>query len=143
MQCPSTIESKVPEFLWSKCSFVIIKCLCEKCNYKHDKNTDIICIQCDTNRMYNESLKTKQSKSDINSPSSGESSSVALISKKSDSELLCEEQSLYLPEGDLSVFNKDKDSNLSIDFFQDPRACIFIEQQSRYALDKNISYWKT
>lgn len=73
-----------------------------------------------------QSLKTKQSKNDINSPSSGEgSSNVALISKESDSELLCEEQSSYLPEDDFSVFNVDKDGNLSTDLFQDVRVCVF------------------
>lgn len=52
MQSPSTIEWKVPEFIWRKYSFDIIKCLCEKYNFTYDKDTDIICIQCDTNRMH-------------------------------------------------------------------------------------------
>ena len=94
-----------------------------------------------------QSLKTKQSKNDINSPSSGEgSSNVALISKESDSELLCEEQSSYLPEDDFSVFNVDKDGNLSTDLFQDVRVCVFPKNNhgmhwTKYLILKNLEDW--
>ena len=72
--------------------------------------------------MYNESLKTDQSKSNISSPSYGEdSSNIALISQKSNPELLNEEQSLDLLEGDLTVSNLEHDGNLSLDFLRDAR----------------------
>ena len=49
-----------------------------------------------------------------NSPSNGEgSSNVALISQKSNSESLSEEQSLDFPEGDLSLCNVEKGGNRS------------------------------
>ena len=75
------MEWKLPEFVWTKNSFIIIK-----------------------NFVWN-------------SPSNGESSSnVALISQKSNSESLSEEQSLDLPEGDLSLCNVEKGGNRSLEF---------------------------
>ena len=75
------MEWKLPEFVWTKYSFIIIK-----------------------NFLWN-------------SPSNGEgSSNVALISQKSNSESLSEEQSLDFPEGDLSLCNVEKGGNRSLEF---------------------------
>ena len=96
--------------------------LCEKCDCTYDKDTDIFCIRDDPNRMYNDSLKTDQLKNNISLPYNGEdSSNIGLISQKSYSELLIEEQSLDLPKGDLSVSNVEKNGNLSLDFLRDAR----------------------
>ena len=96
--------------------------LCETCNCTYDKDHDIICTRCDTDRMYNESLKTDQSKSNNSLPCNGEdSSNIALISQKGNPELLRGEKSLDLPEGDLTVSNVEHDGNLSLDFLRDTR----------------------
>ena len=100
--------------------------LCERCNCAFDKDANIICIWCDTNRIYNESLKTGQSKNNVSLTSNEEdSSNIALISQKSNSELLNEGQSLDLTEGDLPVSSVEKDGNLSLDLFQDARVYHF------------------
>ena len=59
--------------------------------------------------MYNESLKANQSKNNISLPYS---SNFTLISKKSNSGLLCEQQHLDLWEGDHLVPNVEKNGNL-------------------------------
>lgn len=102
--------------------------LCERCNCAFDKDANIICIWCDTNRIYNESLKTGQSKNNVSLTSNEEdSSNIALISQKSNSKLLSEEQSLDLTEGELSVSNVEKDGSLSLDFLRDARVNYFLQ----------------
>ena len=116
--CQNLIEPSTTSLSWRN--------FCEKCSCTFDKDANIICIWCDTNRIYNESLKTDQSKKNISLTSNEEdNSNIALISQKSNSELLNEDQSLDLTKGDLPVSSVEKDGNLSLDFFQDARVYHF------------------